>query len=178
MPDPREPIARRAFLNHVAVLGAAAAGGIGVPDARAERRVRRRVRPHLQPRRRSSSRRSPSPSCRRAWPRVATRRGASSEQYLARIAAMDRTGPSLHAIIETNPDALELAEQLDEERAAKGPRGPLHGIPVLLKDNIDTADRMTTTAGSLALEGSIAPQDSHVAERLRAAGASCSARRT
>jgi amidase len=93
------------------------------------------------------------------------------EQYLARIAAMDRAGPSLHSIIETNPGALDLAEQLDRERAAKGPRGPLHGIPVLLKDNIDTADRMTTTAGSLALEGSIAPRDSHVAERLRAAGA-------
>jgi amidase len=93
------------------------------------------------------------------------------EQYLARIAAMDRAGPSLHSIIETNPEALDLAEQLDRERASKGPRGPLHGIPVLLKDNIGTADRMTTTAGSLALEGSIPPRDSHVAERLRAAGA-------
>src|SRR2546422_373528 len=63
------------------------------------------------------------------------------------------------------------AEQLDRERTARGARGPLHGIPVLLKDNIDTADRMTTTAGSLALEGSVPPHDSHVAERLRAAGA-------
>jgi amidase len=98
-----------------------------------------------------------------------TSRGVT-EQYLARIAAMDRSGPSLSSIIETNPEALDLAEQLDRERAAKGPRGPLHGVPVLLKDNIDTADRMTTTAGSLALEGSIPPRDSHVAERLRAAG--------
>jgi amidase len=84
---------------------------------------------------------------------------------------MDRAGPSLQSIIETNPEALDLAEQLDRERASKGARGPLHGVPVLLKDNIDTADRMTTTAGSLALEGSIASRDSHVAARLRAAGA-------
>jgi amidase len=93
------------------------------------------------------------------------------EQYLERIAALDRAGPSLHAIIETNPDAVSLAEALDRERAAGRTRGPLHGVPVLLKDNIDTADRMTTTAGSLALEGSVPLRDSHVAERLRAAGA-------
>jgi amidase len=84
---------------------------------------------------------------------------------------MDRSGPSLQSIIETNPDALARADQLDRERAAKRARGPLHGIPVLLKDNIDTADRMTTTAGSLALEGSIPPRDAHIAERLRRAGA-------
>jgi amidase len=94
-----------------------------------------------------------------------------AELYLARIAAMDRAGPTLQSIIETNPDALAIADALDRERTAKGARGPLHGVPVLLKDNIDTADRMTTTAGSLALEGSIAARDSHVAERLRAAGA-------
>ena len=84
---------------------------------------------------------------------------------------MDGAGVALHSIIETNPEAVTIAEELDRERASKGARGPLHGIPVLLKDNIDTADRMTTTAGSLALEGSIPPRDSHVAERLRAAGA-------
>ena len=94
-----------------------------------------------------------------------------AEQYLARIEKLDRQGPSLHSIIETNPGALQLAEELDRERKAKGPRGPLHGIPVLLKDNIDTADRMTTTAGSLALEGSVARSDSGVAGRLRQAGA-------
>ncbi len=93
------------------------------------------------------------------------------KKYLARIAAVDRHGPSLNAVIELNPDALSIAAALDRERRAKGPRGSLHGIPVLIKDNIDTHDRMTTTAGSLALQGSIPPRDSFVAERLRAAGA-------
>jgi amidase len=91
--------------------------------------------------------------------------------YLERIAAMDRQGPSLHSVIETNPDALAIADSLDRERKQKGQRGPLHGIPVLIKDNIDTADRMMTTAGSLALEGSIPLRDSFVAQRLREAGA-------
>jgi amidase len=93
------------------------------------------------------------------------------EQYLKRIAGLDRAGPALRAVIELNPDALAIARELDRERAAGATRGPLHGIPVLIKDNIDTHDRMTTTAGSLALEGSIAPRDSFVAERLRKAGA-------
>ncbi len=93
------------------------------------------------------------------------------EKYLARIQAVDRAGPTLRAVIETNPDALTIAQALDRERKAKGPRGPLHGIPVLIKDNIETADRMMTTAGSLALEGSIAARDSFVAQKLRAAGA-------
>jgi amidase len=93
------------------------------------------------------------------------------ETYLRRIEDLDRRGPSLHSIIETNPDALSVADALDRERKAKGPRGPLHGIPILLKDNIDTADRMTTTAGSLALEGWIARSDAGVAARLRQGGA-------
>ena len=93
------------------------------------------------------------------------------QAYLRRIETLDRKGPSLHSVIETNPDALSIADALDRERQAKGPRGPLHGIPVLLKDNIDTADRMTTTAGSLALEGWIARSDAGVAGRLRQAGA-------
>jgi len=96
---------------------------------------------------------------------------ALTNQYLERIAAIDKRGPSLNAVIEINPDALAIATALDAERKAKGPRGPLHGIPVLIKDNIDTADRMMTTAGSLALAGSIAARDSVVAGRLRAAGA-------
>ena len=94
-----------------------------------------------------------------------------AEKYLARMEAIDKQGPALRAVLEINPDALAIADALDRERKGGGVRGPLHGIPVLIKDNIDTADRMTTTAGSLALEGSIAPRDSAVAERLRAAGA-------
>jgi amidase len=94
-----------------------------------------------------------------------------TEAYLARIEAMNTRGPELRAVIETNPEALAIADVLDAERRAKGPRGPLHGIPILLKDNIGTADRMTTTAGSLALEGSIPARDAFVAARLRAAGA-------
>jgi amidase len=173
MPEHPEPFDRRVFLSRAAVLGAAAAGGVTLPA--------------LVPLGEGGPRPKPRVGSADAAPfeleevTVAelqagmaagryTARGVA-EQYLARIAAMDRTGPSLQSIIETNPDALALAEELDRERAAKGARGPLHGVPVLLKDNIDTADRMTTTAGSLALEGSIAPRDSHVAERLRAAGA-------
>lgn len=90
--------------------------------------------------------------------------------YLKRIAALDRTGPALRSVIETNPDALRIAADLDAERKAKGPRGPLHGIPVLLKDNIDSRDRMATSAGSLALESN-RPQDAFVAQRLREGGA-------
>ncbi len=93
------------------------------------------------------------------------------EQYLERIGELDRKGPALHHVIEINPDALSVAEALDAERKAGGVRGPLHGIPVLLKDNIDTADRMTTTAGSYALEGSIPLRDAFIARRLREAGA-------
>jgi len=94
-----------------------------------------------------------------------------TQLYLDRIEALDGQGPELRSVIETNPEALDIADQLDAERQATGPRGPLHGIPVALKDNIDTHDQMTTTAGSLALEGSIPPQDSFIAERLREAGA-------
>lgn len=92
-------------------------------------------------------------------------------QYLARIDAIDQRGPAINAVLELNPDAPSIAAQLDAERQAGKLRGPLHGIPVLIKDNIDTNDRMHTSAGSLALAGNIAARDSFVAERLRAAGA-------
>ena len=92
------------------------------------------------------------------------------ELYLDRISQIDSAGPRLRSVIEINPDALAIASALDEERKAKGVRGPLHGIPVLIKDNIDTGDRMLTTAGSLALEGAPAPRDAFVVERLRMAG--------
>jgi amidase len=96
---------------------------------------------------------------------------AITAKYLDRIDALNHRGPTLRHVIETNPDALKIAEQLDAERKANGARGPLHGIPVLIKDNVDTADQMTTTAGSLALEGHIAAKDAFLVARLRAAGA-------
>jgi amidase len=98
-----------------------------------------------------------------------------TQAYLSRIQEIDcrtaKNGPGLNAVIEVNPDALAIAADLDKERKAKGPRGPMHGIPVLIKDNIDTADRMQTTAGSLALVGSKPAQDAGVARKLREAGA-------
>jgi len=94
-----------------------------------------------------------------------------TEAYLHRIKEMDKGGPVINSVIELNPDALSIAESLDRERKEKGVRGPLHGIPVLIKDNIDTADLMQTTAGSLALRGSKPAQDSSVARKLREAGA-------
>jgi amidase len=94
-----------------------------------------------------------------------------TKKYLRRIDDIDRDGPAINSVIEVNPDALGIARQLDRERKSGRIRGPLHGVPILLKDNIDTHDRMRTSAGSLALAQSIAPQDSIVAKRLRAAGA-------
>jgi amidase len=94
-----------------------------------------------------------------------------AEQYLKRIAEVDKKGPQLNAVIELNPDALAIADEMDKERAAGKVRGPMHGIPVLIKDNIDTADKMHTTAGALALADNIASQDAHIVKRLRAVGA-------
>jgi amidase len=94
-----------------------------------------------------------------------------TQTYLDRIDAIDRRGPRLGAVLEINPRALEIAAELDRERAARGPRGPLHGVPVLIKDNVETADRMMTTAGSLALDGWYSPKDAPLVARLRAAGA-------
>ncbi len=91
--------------------------------------------------------------------------------YLDRIAAIDHGGPELRSIIEVNPDARSIADALDAERRAQGPRGPLHGIPVVLKANIDTGDRMATTAGSLALADHRAPDDAYLVQQLRDAGA-------
>ena len=91
--------------------------------------------------------------------------------YLERIDKIDRGGPGLNAVIQANPDALAVARELDRERKEKGPRGPLHGVPIVIKDNIDTADGMETTAGSLALLGSKPAKDAFVVERLREAGA-------
>ena len=91
--------------------------------------------------------------------------------YLERIDALNLRGPTLRAVLDVNPDALAIAAALDRERQEKGPRGPLHGIPLMVKDNIDTHDKMTTTAGSLALLGSVPPRDAFVVQQLRKAGA-------
>jgi len=96
---------------------------------------------------------------------------AVTELYLRRIDAIDRAGPHLRSVIEVNPDAMAIADALDKERKAGKVRSPLHGVPVLLKDVVDTADRMRTTSGSLALAGSHAPRDAFIVERLREAGA-------
>jgi len=105
---------------------------------------------------------------------IAARRITSQQlvaAYTARIERIDRKGPKLASVIELNPDALSIARALDGEFQAKGPRGPLHGMPILIKDNIATRDRMQTTAGSLALVGSRPPADADVVQRLRDAGA-------
>ena len=94
-----------------------------------------------------------------------------TQSYLARIERLDRHGPNLRAVIETNPRALEIAAGLDAERQSRGSRGPLHGVPILIKDNVETSDHMMSTAGSLALQGWYAPKDAPLVERLRAAGA-------
>ena len=157
---------RREFLQRSAVLSAAAFAGIVTGGC------------------------STTPRGRSATPRVKPfeleemtvvelQRGMESGRFTAaglvgmyqrRISEVDQHGPRLNSIIELNPDALAIASELDRERKTKGARGPLHGIPILIKDNIDTHDGMTTTAGSLALAGSIAPRDAFIVERLRAAG--------
>ena len=93
------------------------------------------------------------------------------EKYTDRINDIDKRGPTLRSVIELNPDAEAIAVALDRERKERGPRGPLHGVPILIKDNIDTYDRMMTTAGSLALVGAKPAQDAFVAKKLRDAGA-------
>ena len=94
-----------------------------------------------------------------------------TELYLSRIVAIDQSGPSLHSVIEVNPDALAIADAMDKERKAGKLRGPLHGIPVLIKDNINTGDKMMTTAGALALKGNVAAKDAFIIDKLRQAGA-------
>ncbi len=94
-----------------------------------------------------------------------------TESFLERIRDMDQNGAKVNSVIEVNPDAQSIAAELDAERASGRVRSPLHGIPILIKDNIDTHDKMQTTAGSLALEGNIAPRDAFIAKQLRKAGA-------
>ena len=95
----------------------------------------------------------------------------STQRFVSRITTMDKAGPAINAVIELNPDALAIADQRDAERKAGKVRGPLHGIPILIKDNIDSADRMKTSAGSLALAASTPPRDAFIVAKLREAGA-------
>src|SRR2546430_9157725 len=159
-------IGRRAFLEHATVGGSVAALGPGLPAlARGISRPRARV---------------PAPFELEEATIAELQAGLESGKYTARslvtayrqrIEELDRKGPALRAVLEANPDALAQAAALDAERKAKGPRGPLHGIPVLVKDNVATRDRMQSTAGSLALAGVAPPGDAFLVERLRAAGA-------
>lgn len=169
MTSPSDGIDRRAFLGYAALVGAAAVGSTGtLPLLSPGRPVRMSAIPETEPFELEEA----TVAGLQADMQAGRRTGRELvERYLERIARLDREGPALHSVIETNPDALSLATDLDRERKTKGPRGPLHGIPILLKDNVDTADRMSTTAGSLALEGITARADAGVAARLRAAGA-------
>jgi amidase len=160
----RAELSRRKFLGSAATLGAASVVG----PAFAERQL---GAPQID---------GGAPSELDEISVVALQNGMTSgkftarsitEKYLDRIRTIDKQGPAINAIIEINLDAPRIADALDAERKAKGPRGPLHGIPVLIKDNIGTADRMMTTAGSLALLDFVPTRDSAVARRLRGAGA-------
>jgi amidase len=170
MSPPTTPLRRRDFLRAGAIAGAAAAAGTALDAAAAES--------HVTP---EPARAPQGPSFELEEVTItALQDGMRSgrytartiaELYIARMDAIDRAGPSINAVIERNPDALRIADERDAERRAGRVRGPLHGIPVLIKDNIDTADRMHTTAGSLALAESIAARDAFIVQRLREAGA-------
>jgi amidase len=155
---------RRAFLECTAMSGAAASGPVLPALARVVRRPIAPAAPfHLEEATIAGLQAGLASGKYTARSLVAA--------YLQRIEDLDRKGPTLRAVLEANPDALAHAAALDAERKAKGPRGPLHGIPVLVKDNVATRDRMQSTAGSLALVGVAPPRDAFLVERLRAAGA-------
>jgi len=154
---------RRTFLSLGAPLALASPAGCAPPPASAPASLRAAPHPDLEEATVSDL------SARLSRGELTSR--SLVEAYIARIDSVDRAGPALRSVLELNPDALAIADRLDDERRARGPRGLLHGIPVLVKDNLDTGDRMQTTAGSLALLGSPAARDATVVERLRAAGA-------
>ncbi len=164
---------RRAFLSSVAVSAAGLAGGAGCappPVDAARIVVARAVRGRRLTHADLEEATAVDLAARMARGELSARELVV--RYVARIEAPGRrAGPGLRSVLEVNPDAEAIAAKLDEERRTRGPRGPLHGIPVLLKDNLDTADRMQTTAGSLALLGSHAERDATLVARLREAGA-------
>ncbi|HKT89163.1 MAG TPA: amidase [Candidatus Sulfotelmatobacter sp.] len=161
-------LSRRKFLKNTATAGAAAAVTPALAGARALPREPLTAVPDVSPFELDEITISELQDGMRSGKFTAQ---SLVEKYTQRIEEIDKNGPGVNAVIEMNPDASSIAAALDQERKAKGPRGPLHGIPVLIKDNIATADRMMTTAGSLALVGSKEPKDSFVAKKLRAAGA-------
>jgi amidase len=159
---------RRDFLRLGAMGGAVALSGAGA--AGEEPRPRGKAAPSTAPAFEFEEATLDDLQRRMAAGTLTSRRLTAA--YLSRIEALDRKGPALRHVIETSPDALAVADALDaERRRGKSVRGPLHGIPILLKDNVDTADKTTTTAGSLALSGSVPPRDATVARKLREAGA-------
>ena len=167
-----EAVDRRSFLRSASLLGVAAATGVRVTRPEGEAIAPLTAAPPSAAQIAPFELDEATVDQLQGWMRSGKFSAQSiAEAYLARIEEIDRSGPRLKAVIEVNPDAVKIAADLDAERKAKGPRGPLHGIPVVLKDVVDTADRMHTTAGSLALMGSIPPLDAFIVERLRAAGA-------
>jgi amidase len=169
--EPQQPTrdSRRAFLATSLAAGVAMAVGPEIAAAAPLESANRRSHPGRPPQ--DSPFEKSVGELQALMTRGAISARALTEFYLARIDSLDAKGPRLNSVIERNPDALQLADAMDAERAAGRTRGPLHGIPVLIKDNIDTADRMRTSAGSLALGESIAPKDAFIVQRLRAAGA-------
>ena len=166
MPDSSSSMKRRDFLRAGALAAAATAVDVSRPDELAAAlplRARQQGTFDLEEAT-VASLRGEMESGRRTARSIA-------EAYLGRIEAVDRNGPVVNSVIEVNPDAIGIADERDTERKAGRVRGPLHGIPVLIKDNIDTADRMRTSAGSLALASSIAARDAFIVTRLREAGA-------
>ena len=170
---------RRRFLERTVAAGAAAlltpaAAGLSAQDT-----TQKQMRTAGQPKRATTpAQTAPFPFAEMTIAQLQSRMEKGSltshaltAAYLARMDAIDASGPMLRSVIERNPDALAIADRMDAERKRGEARGPLHGIPVLIKDNIDSSDKMATTAGSLALAGSSAPRDAHIVELLRAAGA-------
>src|SRR5213594_2516755 len=157
---------RRAFLEHVTVSGSVAAVGPVLPAL--ARGVSRPTAPGSAPFELEEATIAGLQAGLAAGKYTAR---SLVMAYLQRIEELDRKGPALRSVLEANPEALAQAAALDVERKAKGPRGPLHGIPVLVKDNVATRDRMQSTAGSLALAGVTPPRDAFLVDRLRAAGA-------
>lgn len=165
-PSVREGVSRRALLQLGAVAGAGASIGIlGRAEASEAAQLEVLTRDGF------ALEEATIAQLQRAMQQRRLRSRDLVRAYLRRIERLDQDGPGVNSVLELNPDALAIARELDEERDDQGARGPLHGIPVILKDNIDTADEMMTTAGSLALVGDAPAQDATIAARLRAAGA-------